>query len=80
MLDAGGEPDAFNPPGHHQHSTPLHQAVAAGHIDVVRLLVERGARIDLEDTVYHATPLAWAEHGGHRAIADYLRGRAGTRG
>ena len=73
LLDAGEDPNRYNPPGNHPHSTPLHQAVWGGHEAVVRLLVERGARLDLEDTIYHGTPLGWAEHGGKTAIARYLR-------
>ena len=46
LLDAGEDPSRYNPVGCHSHSTPLHQAALAGHIDVVRLLVERGARLD----------------------------------
>jgi ankyrin repeat protein len=73
LLDAGEDPKRFNPPGTHQHSTPLHQAALAGHESVVRLLVERGARLDTKDTIYQGTPLGWAEHGGQTAIAKYLR-------
>src|SRR5439155_19086382 len=61
LLDAGADPDRYNPKGNHGHSTPLHQAVAAGRESVVRLLVERGARLDIRDTIYHGTPLGWAE-------------------
>jgi ankyrin repeat protein len=75
LLDAGEDPDRYNPAGNHAHSTPLHQAALAGHESVVRLLVERGARTDIEDTIYHGTPLGWAEHGGKTAVAAYLRGR-----
>ena len=57
----------------HAHATPLHHAALGGHEAVVRLLVERGARVDLPDTIYQATPAGWAEHGGHPAIAEYLR-------
>ena len=32
LLDAGEDPDRYNPPNGHAHSTPLHQAVAAGHL------------------------------------------------
>lgn len=75
LLDAGEDPNRFHPPGMHAHAGPLHHAALGGHADLVRLLVERGARLDLEDTIYHATPAGWAEHGGHPAIAAYLRGR-----
>ncbi len=72
LLDAGEDPNRYNPPGFHGHSTPLHQAVIYGHHNVVRLLLERGARLDIEDTVYHGTPLGWAKHAGHTAIEEYL--------
>jgi hypothetical protein len=75
LLDEGEDPDRYNPEGHHAHSTPLHQAVWSGHEAVVRLLVERGARLDIRDTVYEGTPLGWAEYGGRAEIAAYLRSR-----
>jgi ankyrin repeat protein len=75
LLDAGEDPNRFNPKGNHAHSTPLHQAALAGHEDVVRLLVERGARLDIRDTIYEGTPSGWADHGGRKGIADYLRSR-----
>jgi ankyrin repeat protein len=73
LLDAGEDPNRFNPDGYHSHSTPLHQAALCGHADVVRLLVERGARLDIRDKVYDGTPLGWALHGGRTAIAEYLQ-------
>lgn len=73
LLDAGEDPDRHNPRGAHAHATPLHQAVWGGHEAVVRLLVERGARLDLEDTIYHGTPLGWALHAGREDLADWLR-------
>lgn len=75
LLDAGEDPSRYNPAGHHGHSTPMHQAALAGHAAVVRLLVERGARLDVRDTVFKGTPLAWAVHGGRTEVADYLRAR-----
>jgi len=75
LLDAGENPNRYNPDGYHAHATPLHHAAFAGHAGVVRLLVERGARLDLRDTVYHSTPLGWALHGGRTTIAEYLRAR-----
>ena len=73
MLDAGEDPSRYNPDGLHAHTTPLHQAIAAGHMNVVRLLVERGAGLDLTDKVYQSTPLGWATHFGREEIAQYLR-------
>ncbi len=75
LLDAGEDPSRYNPEGFHAHSTPLHQAVWSNHMEVVRLLVERGARLDLRDKVYDGTPLGWAEYGKRDAIVQYLRER-----
>src|SRR5439155_17014148 len=68
LLDAGEDPNRYNPKGNRGHSTPLHQAVWSGHDAVVRLLVERGARLDIRDTIYQSTPLGWAEYGGRTEI------------
>jgi hypothetical protein len=35
--------------------------------------VERGARLDIKDTIYEATPLGWATYGGRNEIAEFLR-------
>jgi SAM-dependent methyltransferase len=75
LLDAGEDRNRYNPPGCHAHTTPVHQAAYSGYEPVVRLFVERGARLDLRDTVYDATPLAWAKHGGQPGIEEYLRAR-----
>lgn len=53
MAVTGEDPSRYNPAGYHAHSTPLHQE------EVVRLLADRGARSDIRDTVYFATPLDW---------------------
>ena len=79
LLDAGEDPSRYNPDGFHNHSTPLHQAVWADHLPVVRLLVESGARVDMRDTVYQSTPLGWAIYGERTRIADYLRERGAPR-
>jgi hypothetical protein len=79
LLDAGENPDRFNPEGFHAHATPLHHAAAGDHLDVVRLLAERGARLDIRDAIYHATPLGWAEHGRCARTAEYLRQRGAPR-
>ena len=75
LLDAGEDPNRYNPPAAHAHATPLHQAVAGGRDGVVRLLVDRGARLDVKDRIYQSTPLGWAVYCNQPAIADYLRAR-----
>jgi hypothetical protein len=73
LLDAGEDPNRYNPEGCHAHATPLHHAVWFGHLAVARLLVERGARLDIKDKIYQSTPLGWAIHGGQAEIEEYLR-------
>ena len=76
LLDAGENPDRYNPESNHPHCTPMHQAVLGGHEQVVRLLAGRGARLDIRDTIWNGTPLGWAIHGGGKTrsqMADCLR-------
>jgi peptide-methionine (S)-S-oxide reductase len=75
LLDHVEDPDRYNPDRLHSHATPLHQAVWNDHGHVVRLLVERGARLDLRDRLYDGTPLDWATYGKREALAAYLRER-----
>jgi hypothetical protein len=75
LLDAGEDPDRFNPPGAHAHATPLHHAALGGHAAVVELLVSRGARLDLADRIYSSTPLGWARHAGRREVEAFLLSR-----
>jgi hypothetical protein len=74
LLDAGEDPNRYNPSGAHSHSTPLHQAALAGHTEVVRLFVARGARLDLKDVLWQGTPADWAQHNGRTELAAFLRG------
>ena len=52
------------------HSTPLHQAVACGSPESVRVLVEAGATLDVCDRVWSGTPLGWADYCGRQAPAE----------
>lgn len=72
LLDAGEDPNRYNPVGFHSHATPLHQAAAAGHDEIVRLLLERGARLNAKDTMWQATPAGWAKHEGKKEVEAYL--------
>jgi hypothetical protein len=38
----------------------------------LQLLVERGARLDIKDTVWEGTPLGWARHGGGKRQAEMV--------
>ncbi|MDQ6481382.1 ankyrin repeat domain-containing protein [Dyadobacter sp. LHD-138] len=80
LLDAGQNPNLYNPEGAHMFSTPLHQAILSGHEKNVRMLVEAGARMDLKDTIYHGNALDWAMHVENIAIADYLRSQGAEPG
>jgi ankyrin repeat protein len=76
LLDAGEDPNRYNLEGNHAYATPLHQAVVDGHDTVVRLLVGRGSRLDIRDTIWQGTPLGWALYGGGKAqakMAEFLR-------
>ncbi len=78
LLDAGEDPNRYNPVGGHSHSTPLHQAALGGHLDVAQLLVERGARLDWKDTMWGGTPADWARHAGKSEVEKYLREEEST--
>jgi ankyrin repeat protein len=50
--------------------TGLHWAAYGGHSAIVKLLLERGAPIDVKDDRYNGTPLDWALHNGDERRAD----------
>jgi hypothetical protein len=39
------------------------------------LLIERGARADAKDLLWHGTPADWARHEGRKDMEAYLRER-----
>jgi ankyrin repeat protein len=53
-------------------STPLGWAAKFGRLDMVKLLLERGADPDLPGGPAWATPLAWAKRRGHTDIVELL--------
>ncbi|WP_257456967.1 ankyrin repeat domain-containing protein [Archangium lipolyticum] len=67
LLDHGASVHA-RPPFDHV-ATPLHWAALRGHVEVVSLLLDRGADRAVRDTSFNDTPQGWAEHAGHRAVA-----------
>ncbi len=71
-LDAGADVNAFLPV--HGHSTALHQAVLTDDPELLALLVSRGARRDIRDTVWDGTPLDWAIHEKRQRARAFLEG------
>lgn len=63
-LDQGISPNAKFRYG----TTALFPACDRGHLEIVKLLLERGAEVNVRDTFYNATPLTWAASKGHVAI------------
>ncbi len=61
-LDAGAEVNAYLVV--HSHSTALHTAAIDEAIDLIDLLTERGARTDIRDRLWDATPHDWTVHEG----------------
>jgi ankyrin repeat protein len=71
-LEAGADVNAFLPI--HSHSTPLHQAAANDDVAMIELLLQAGARSDVNDTLWDGTPLGWARHAeNHAAVAALSR-------
>lgn len=68
LLDAGGSPNAATKYG----VSALGFAAERGHFDVVKLLVERGADVNVADSFYGSRPVDFALRGGHLEIAAYL--------
>jgi hypothetical protein len=72
LLEAGEDPNRYNPDGFHAHQTPLHGAALRGDLALAQLLVAHGARHDIKDRVWQGTPHEWAEHAEQPAVANYL--------
>ena len=68
LLDSGVSANATNKYG----VSALGFAAERGHFDIVRLLVERGADVNVVDSFYGSRPVDFALRGGHLNIAVYL--------
>ncbi len=64
MLDKGADVNAKFRYG----ATALFKAAERGHTEVVKLLIERGADVNVKDTFYGATALYWAMQKGHTGV------------
>lgn len=68
LLDSGVDVNAHA----RYEMTALAFAADKGHLDVVKLLVERGADVNALDTFYKSRALDWALSNGHYHVAQYL--------
>ena len=59
--------------------TALFPACDRGHIEVVKVLLAHGAKVDIHDSFYHATPMSWAIEHGHYDIVKLLVQNGGSR-
>jgi ankyrin repeat protein len=65
LLDHGADADLRHDFGGAQHgkgAVAMHLAAQFSCLKVLRLLLERGARADIEDAAFHATPRGWAQY------------------
>jgi hypothetical protein len=51
----------------------LHHAAADGRLDLIKLLLDRGADPTERDATYKATPVEWAEFFGRKEAAELIR-------
>jgi hypothetical protein len=68
LLAAGVDANAANAYG----GTALSFASDKGHAEVVKLLLEHGADVNVKDRFYTATPLLWAVEHGHAEVVRAL--------
>lgn len=73
-LDAGADPNAYMTV--HAHCTALHSATVNDDAEMLKLLVERGARPESRDKLWNDTPLGWAVHNNRSKAEKYLRSLA----
>jgi ankyrin repeat protein len=71
LLDRGVNPGHRNEGG----ETALHWTTYGPHVEVARLLIERGAPLDARDHRFNATPLDWAIHAWSQIQNQRDRGR-----
>ena len=68
LLDGGADVNTRT----RYNSTPLFFACDRGHTEIVRLLIERGADVNVKDNFYNANALGWAMSKKHDDIVALL--------
>ena len=68
LLDKGADVNARFRYG----ATALFKAAERGNVDIVKILLARGADVTVKDTFYGATAMSWALDGGHVTVVSAL--------
>jgi ankyrin repeat protein len=68
LLDLGADPNAMASNGR----GALHEAAWSGHEDMIRLLMEKGARLDVRSRAHGGTAVGYAHHAGRHELRDRL--------
>ncbi|MBY0489332.1 MAG: ankyrin repeat domain-containing protein [Gemmatimonadaceae bacterium] len=68
LLDAGADINGRDGEG----ATALHRAAHANALEVIEVLLARGATVDLRDPRWQGTPLGWSVATGRHAAAERL--------
>ena len=78
LLDHGApvnQRGTFGGPDHGRDVTALHIAAQKDRLEIVQLLLARGADATLRDALYHGMPVNWADHGNADRVRRWLRAR-----
>lgn len=76
LLDHGADPDLrhdFGGEGHGVQAVAMHLAAQYGAVESLRVLLDRGADMNVRDGAFDNTPLGWAVYGGAGEAAKMLR-------
>lgn len=72
LLDAGQGLEVNGNPGNQRRPGPLHVAAKSGNVAVVKLLLERGAKVDERRGPKLETALHWAKKAGREGAVNAL--------